>query len=88
MDRAGCIAELRDVREFIRRVFVSEGQPKKRGRRRTSEPRKDQEIAERWERAKFAGITKKQYADDQKLSLRELNRILNRQAKRAKRARK
>jgi hypothetical protein len=88
MDRAGCIAELREVRDFIRRAFVSEGQRKKRGRRRSSEPRKDQEIADTWESAKSAGTTKQQYAHDQKLSLRELNRILNRHAKRAKRARK
>jgi len=63
-------------------------EPRKRGRKSRCDWRKDQEVAEGWERAKGAGIPKKQCACGQKLSLKQLNRILNRHAKRMQRGNK
>jgi hypothetical protein len=57
-------------------------QPGKRGRKSRCNRQKDREIADDWKRAKGAGTAKKQYASDNNLSLRDLNRILNRHAKR------
>jgi hypothetical protein len=54
----------------------------RRGRKSRCDPGKDQEIADGWQRAKGAGIPKKEYARGVNLPLRELNRILNRHAKR------
>jgi hypothetical protein len=62
--------------------------PGKRGRKLKGDPQKDQEIVDGWERAKGAGISKKDYAASLNLKVLPLNRILNRHAKRQKRARK
>jgi hypothetical protein len=98
LDPPGCLAELRKVRKFLRRAYASHNQdgesqgeegerPGTPGRKRRYDWKKDEEIADGWQRARGAGTPKKQYARDQDLSFRELNRILNRHAKR-KRARK
>jgi hypothetical protein len=60
----------------------------KRGRKATTNPEQDKEIADAWERARGNGVQKKDFAKGQKRSFRELNRILNRHAKRSKQARK
>jgi hypothetical protein len=57
-----------------------------RGRKQRYNPAEARETAEAWQRARDAGTTKKEFARDNSLSLKELNRILNRHAK--KRARK
>jgi hypothetical protein len=54
----------------------------RRGRKPHFDSRKDEEVAENWKRAKAAGVTKKDFASDQRLSLRALTRILDRHAKR------
>jgi hypothetical protein len=58
------------------------GQPGNPGRKRRCDWQKDQAIAEAWQRARDAGTTKKDFAHDKSLSLKELNRLLNRHAKR------
>jgi hypothetical protein len=60
----------------------------KRGRKRCFDWKKDGEVVEGWELAKIAGVPKKDHARDLKLSVKQLNRILNRHAKRKQRARK
>jgi hypothetical protein len=57
-------------------------QPSKRSRKSRFDWQRDQEIADSWKRAKDAGIKKKVFSRDKGLSLRDLNRILNRHAKR------
>ncbi len=59
----------------------------KRGRKSGYDSMRDKEISAAWLRAKGAGVSKKEFARDENLSLTELNRILNRHAKRL-RARK
>jgi hypothetical protein len=59
----------------------------KRGRRPRYNWQEDGRIVTDWIRAKGTGVQKKQFARDKKLTIRDLNRILNRHAKR-NRARK
>jgi hypothetical protein len=59
---------------------------RRRGRPRRYNWQEDQEVAERWKRARDAGIEKKDFAGGEHLTLTKLNRILNRHAKRKKRA--
>ncbi len=54
----------------------------KLARKRRYDPKRDQEVFDGWRRAKDSGVQKKQFASDQKLTVRELNRLLNRHAKR------
>jgi hypothetical protein len=61
---------------------------KPRGRKRRFDSQRDQETAQAWQRARDAGTTKKEFARDKSLSLKGLDRILNRHAARARRARK
>jgi hypothetical protein len=80
-------AARRVVERAIAKGTKAGGDAGKRGRRSHCDRQKDREIADGWVRARDAGTRKKDYAHDQKLSLKELNRILNRHAKRM-RARK
>jgi hypothetical protein len=64
------------------------GTSKRRRGRKSHCALQDREMAADWKRARGAGVLKKDFARGRKLSLRELNRILNRHAKQEKRARK
>jgi hypothetical protein len=67
---------------------AAEGATTKRGRKSHCDRQKDREIADGWVRAKGAGTRKKDYARDRKVSLKDLNRILDRHARRVRRAQK
>jgi hypothetical protein len=70
------------------RAGGAEGAAGKRGRKSRCDPQKDREIADGWQRARDARTPKKDYARDLKLSLKELRRILDRHARRVRRAQK
>jgi hypothetical protein len=75
--------------EWLETCKVGAGNGKRTGRRGrtlTTDPEEDEAVADAWNRARSEGIAKKDFAKDSKLSIRELDRILNRTAKR--RARK
>jgi hypothetical protein len=64
------------------------GQPGKGRRKSRFDWENDKKIAEDWQQAKSAGTKKKEFAKDKKLKMIQLNRILNRHAKRTARKQK
>jgi hypothetical protein len=63
-----------------------EGERTAQARRKRYETRKEQELAEEWERARDAGISKKDFAKDKGMSVKNLNGILSRVRMRRNRA--
>ncbi len=53
-----------------------------RGRARKTDWNRDAKIAAEWEKARDAGVSKKEFAREKSLTTKELNRTLNRHAKR------
>jgi hypothetical protein len=60
------------------RGTVADNQPRHRGRKPRFDRQEDQKISEAWQRAREAGVSKKDFAKDNQTSLKNLNRLLNR----------
>jgi hypothetical protein len=65
-------------------VEKTESGKKKRGRPSDTDPKKDAELFREWKRYKEAGHLKPEFANDQSISVNELNRALDRHQKRLK----
>lgn len=61
-----------------------DNQPRTRGRNPRCDPEKDRQLAEEWASDRAAGVSKKDFARAKHISLKELNRVLNRHAKRTR----
>ncbi len=60
--------------------------PRTRGRKWRYDPQMDRDMAEAWQRASNNGTCKKDFAKDKKMSVKDLNRLLNRVRRRKNRA--